>query len=166
MTSQAHSTNSIKVGFSISRCVSISMRYSVYMLASLDLPNISAAAYRLSSSTGDMSGSGLTKTMSVGNGNSNTTGHHHHHQPAGPVLTELTQSDQQLFQGAGQDSQWHRSIGEDQVYRQSHDQMYRQSHDQMYRQSHAYNMDLMGGGMSHSFTLPHSLSHHSSKFIP
>ena len=142
------------------------MRYSVNMLASLDLPNISAAAYRLSSSTGDMSGSGLTKTMSVGNGNSNTTGHHHHHQPAGPVLTELTQSDQQLFQGAGQDSQWHRSIGEDQVYRQSHDQMYRQSHDQMYRQSHAYNMDLMGGGMSHSFTLPHSLSHHSSKFIP
>ena len=45
------------------------------MLASLDLPNISAAAYRLNSSTGDMSGGGKTKTVSVGNGNSNTAGH-------------------------------------------------------------------------------------------
>ena len=116
--------------------------------------NISAAAYRLNSSTGDMSGGGKTKTVSVGNGRSSTAGHHQHH-PAGPVITELTQSDQQLFQGVAAGSQWHRSMGED--------QMYRQSHDQMYRQSHAYNMDLMGGGMSHSFTLPHSLSHHSSK---
>ena len=100
----------------------------------------------------------MTKSLSVSNG-SPSLGHHHHqlghhhhqlgqhqlgHQQLGQhgAATQLAHSEQQLGRG------W-AAAGQQPGYRHS--------------------MDLMvaggggGGGMSHSYTLPHSMSHHSSK---
>ena len=101
-----------------------------------------ARMYRLNTGEGGLSSG--TKTLSVSNGSSSPV----------PVITELTPADQQLHHGGGSNmggSQW-RLSGAGTV-------------DQMYRQSHGYNFDMMSGGMSHSYTLPHSLSHHSSNLI-
>ena len=94
--------------------------------------------YRLHSD--DSRGPAVTKTLSVSNGRAS---------PA-PVITELTRSDQQLHQ-----ADHHADPAIAGHWRP----------DMMYRGSHGYNIDMLGGGgMSHSFTLPHSMSHHSSKF--
>ena len=92
---------------------------------------------------------GVTKSLSVSNGSPSLGHHHQHHHQLGlqqlgqqhGAATQLAHSEQQLGRG------W-AAAGQQPGYRHS--------------------MDLMvaggGGGMSHSYTLPHSMSHHSSKY--
>ena len=96
--------------------------------------------YRLN--TGESAGSGVTKSLSVSNGSPSP----------GPVMTELgrdTEAEARLTRrvGAGH----YGTLGREQMYRHRQpDQLDRTPGDMMSQ-------------MSHSYTLPHSLSHHSSR---
>ena len=96
--------------------------------------------YRLN--TGESAGSAVTKSLSVSNGSPSP----------GPVMTELgrdTEVEARLTRRVGVGH--YGTLGREQMYRHRTEQLDR-THE-----------DMMAAQMSHSYTLPHSLSHHSSR---
>ena len=95
--------------------------------------------YRLN--TGESAGSAVTKSLSVSNGSPSP----------GPVMTELGRDPEV-------EARLSRRVGAGHYGTLGREQMYRHRPEQQ-----SLTGDMMTAQMSHSYTLPHSLSHHSSK---
>ena len=95
--------------------------------------------YRLN--TGESAGSAVTKSLSVSNGSPSP----------GPVMTELGRDPEV-------EARLSRRVGAGHYGTLGREQMYRHRPEQQ-----GLPGDMMTAQMSHSYTLPHSLSHHSSK---
>ena len=95
--------------------------------------------YRLN--TGESAGSAATKSLSVSNGSPS------------PVMTELRDSEMEARLSRRVGAGHYGTLGREQMYRHRGDTGYQVITGDM----------TQGAQMSHSYTLPHSLSHHSSK---
>ena len=94
--------------------------------------------YRLN--TGESAGSAATKSLSVSNGSPS------------PVMTELRDTEMEARLSRRVGAGHYGTLGREQMYR----------HRQPDQQDRTHG-DMMAAQMSHSYTLPHSLSHHSSR---